>query len=163
MLMVTIFCRGSLEKIVSLIPYQEKHSPQTCNIYFTFSKGYFNLYLYNRADFSNLTLCIFFSVCKLLSLHVSKYILLNVGDEFCNLVQQEEKAFSWETKKDTIAWKRAVRGIREMCDACATTIFNVHWVCPKCGFGVCLDCYKTRMEMSVSPGITGFKYSANII
>ncbi|XP_028390923.1 uncharacterized protein LOC114515808 isoform X2 [Dendronephthya gigantea] len=90
-------------------------------------------------------------ISQFLSLDVSKYILLNVGDEFCNLVQQEEKAFSWETKKDTVAWKRAVRGIREMCDACATTIFNVHWVCPKCGFGVCLDCYKTKLNISIAP------------
>lgn len=25
----------------------------------------------------------------------------------------------------------------EMCDVCDTTIFNLHWVCPRCGFGVC--------------------------
>ena len=51
-----------------------------------------------------------------------------------------------------VAWKRAVRGTREMCDACATTIFNVHWVCPKCGFGVCLDCYKFKVHPSTEPG-----------
>ena len=53
-----------------------------------------------------------------------------------------------------VAWKRAVRGIREMCDACATTIFNMHWVCTKCGFGVCLDCYKTKVFPPVNPGTT---------
>jgi len=41
-----------------------------------------------------------------------------------------------------VAWKRAVTGVREMCDACDTTLFNMHWVCRKCGFVVCLDCYK---------------------
>lgn len=45
-----------------------------------------------------------------------------------------------------VAYKRAVTGLREMCDACATTIFNIHWVCQKCGFGVCLDCYELRIK-----------------
>lgn len=31
-----------------------------------------------------------------------------------------------------------------MCDVCETTLFNIHWVCRKCGFGVCLDCYRLR-------------------
>ena len=44
-----------------------------------------------------------------------------------------------------IAWKRAVTGVREMCDVCDTTLFNMHWVCHKCGFVVCLDCYKVKM------------------
>lgn len=43
-----------------------------------------------------------------------------------------------------LAWKRAVRGVREMCDACEATLFNIHWVCQKCGFVVCLDCYKAK-------------------
>lgn len=43
-----------------------------------------------------------------------------------------------------IAWKRVVQGVREMCDVCETTLFNYHWACAKCGFVVCLDCYKVR-------------------
>uniref|UniRef100_H2YD05 JmjC domain-containing protein n=1 Tax=Ciona savignyi TaxID=51511 RepID=H2YD05_CIOSA len=35
-----------------------------------------------------------------------------------------------------------------MCDACETTLFNLHWVCSKCGFGVCCDCYKGRRGMA---------------
>lgn len=42
----------------------------------------------------------------------------------------------------TVAWKRVVQGVREMCDVCETTLFNFHWVCEKCGFVVCIDCYK---------------------
>jgi len=41
-----------------------------------------------------------------------------------------------------IAWKKAANGVREMCDVCLTTIFNYHWACAKCGFGVCIDCVK---------------------
>jgi lysine-specific demethylase 3 len=45
-----------------------------------------------------------------------------------------------------VAWKRAVQGVREMCDVCDTTLFNMHWVCHKCGFVVCLDCYRVKMK-----------------
>jgi len=48
-----------------------------------------------------------------------------------------------------LAWKRAVRGVREMCDACEATLFNIHWVCQKCGFVVCLDCYKAKERRSL--------------
>lgn len=33
-----------------------------------------------------------------------------------------------------------------MCDVCDTTLFNYHWSCGKCGFAVCIDCYKTRKD-----------------
>ena len=46
----------------------------------------------------------------------------------------------------TVAWKRVVQGVREMCDVCETTLFNIHWACSKCGFVVCIDCYKSRKE-----------------
>lgn len=45
----------------------------------------------------------------------------------------------------TVAWKRVVQGVREMCDVCETTLFNYHWACGKCGFVVCIDCYKVRI------------------
>lgn len=35
-----------------------------------------------------------------------------------------------------------------MCDACEATLFNIHWVCQKCGFVVCLDCYKAKERRS---------------
>ena len=47
-----------------------------------------------------------------------------------------------------VAWKRAVQGVREMCDVCETTLFNMHWVCHKCGFVVCIDCYRQRTRKS---------------
>lgn len=31
-----------------------------------------------------------------------------------------------------------------MCDVCETSLFNYHWACKKCGFVVCIDCYKAR-------------------
>ena len=45
------------------------------------------------------------------------------------------------------AWKRAVQGVREMCDVCDTTLFNTHWVCHRCGFVVCIDCYRVKRRI----------------
>uniref|UniRef100_A0A4W3IEB0 Lysine-specific demethylase n=1 Tax=Callorhinchus milii TaxID=7868 RepID=A0A4W3IEB0_CALMI len=79
-----------------------------------------------------------------LDLDTSKYILANIGDHFCQLVMSEKEALNLVEPRGKMAWKRAVQGIREMCDACETTLFNIHWVCSKCGFGVCLDCYRMK-------------------
>ncbi|KAI8792891.1 lysine-specific demethylase 3B isoform X1 [Biomphalaria glabrata] len=76
----------------------------------------------------------------------SKFIIAKVGDKFCELVEQEKEAKSWARDDVKIVWKRAVMGVREMCDVCDTTLFNMHWVCQKCGFVVCLDCYKVRIK-----------------
>ena len=33
-----------------------------------------------------------------------------------------------------------------MCDVCEATLFNKHWACGKCGFVVCIDCYRQRVN-----------------
>ncbi|XP_009873526.1 PREDICTED: lysine-specific demethylase 3A-like, partial [Apaloderma vittatum] len=81
-----------------------------------------------------------------LDLDTAKYILANIGDHFCQLVISEKEVMSTIEPHRQVAWKRAVRGVREMCDVCDTTIFNLHWVCSKCGFGVCVDCYRMRKK-----------------
>lgn len=78
----------------------------------------------------------------------AKYILSFIGDKFCQMVVTENTAAGWVKKDAKLAWKRAVRGVREMCDACEATLFNIHWVCQKCGFVVCLDCYKAKERRS---------------
>uniref|UniRef100_A0A672N4R9 Probable JmjC domain-containing histone demethylation protein 2C n=1 Tax=Sinocyclocheilus grahami TaxID=75366 RepID=A0A672N4R9_SINGR len=79
-----------------------------------------------------------------MDLETSKSILALIGDKFCQLIKTEDTAFTWVKKDTQIMWKRAVRGVREMCDACEATLFNMHWACHKCGFVVCMDCYKAR-------------------
>ncbi|CAH0391977.1 unnamed protein product [Bemisia tabaci] len=80
-----------------------------------------------------------------ISTEMSRFLLDQVGDQFCDLLQQEKEAISIHMSEDkSIAWKRVVQGVREMCDVCETTLFNFHWACGKCGFVVCIDCYKTR-------------------
>ncbi|GFO44738.1 lysine-specific demethylase 3 [Plakobranchus ocellatus] len=81
----------------------------------------------------------------------SKFIISKVGDKFCELVEQEREAKTWAGEDVKIVWKRAVMGVREMCDVCDTTLFNMHWVCQKCGFVVCLDCYKVRIKEGKKP------------
>ncbi|XP_062480278.1 lysine-specific demethylase 3A isoform X2 [Pezoporus occidentalis] len=81
-----------------------------------------------------------------LDLDTAKYILANIGDHFCQLVISEKEMMSTIEPHRQVAWKRAVRGVREMCDVCDTTIFNLHWVCSKCGFGVCVDCYRMKKK-----------------
>uniref|UniRef100_A0A671RZS8 Probable JmjC domain-containing histone demethylation protein 2C n=1 Tax=Sinocyclocheilus anshuiensis TaxID=1608454 RepID=A0A671RZS8_9TELE len=79
-----------------------------------------------------------------MDLETSKSVLALIGDKFCQLIKTEDTAFTWVKKDTQIMWKRAVRGVREMCDACEATLFNMHWACHKCGFVVCMDCYKAR-------------------
>ncbi|XP_069164923.1 lysine-specific demethylase 3A [Procambarus clarkii] len=85
-----------------------------------------------------------------LDVDTSKFLLTHVGDQFCDLVEQEKEAMALHMGDDTVvAWKRVVQGVREMCDVCETTLFNIHWACSKCGFVVCIDCYKGRKNGTV--------------
>ena len=44
-----------------------------------------------------------------------------------------------------------VQGVREMCDVCDATLFNHHWACGRCGFVVCVDCYRSRLNPGPGP------------
>ncbi|KAL1509972.1 hypothetical protein ABEB36_004635 [Hypothenemus hampei] len=85
-----------------------------------------------------------------LDLDTSRFLLTQVGDHFCDLLLQERDARDEHMSEDkVVAWKRVVQGVREMCDVCETTLFNYHWACGKCGFVVCLDCYKSRKNGTI--------------
>jgi hypothetical protein len=62
------------------------------------------------------------------------------------MVRQERKCITvhhnQQPEVSSVAWKPAVRNVREMCDVCKTTIFNYHWTCGRCGIFICLDCYQ---------------------
>jgi lysine-specific demethylase 3 len=74
----------------------------------------------------------------------ARYIISCILPTFCDLVAEEESVLKRRGKKSAIAWKRTFVGTRELCDICATTIFNVHWFCEYCGFVVCIDCHRLR-------------------
>ncbi|XP_065222139.1 lysine-specific demethylase 3B-like isoform X6 [Planococcus citri] len=85
-----------------------------------------------------------------LDLEMARFVLAQVGDQFCDLLNQETEAINIHISEDKkIAWKRVVQGVREMCDVCETTLFNFHWACSKCGFVVCIDCYKGRKNGTI--------------
>ncbi len=88
---------------------------------------------------------------KDLDVETAKFLIAHVGDQFCDLVKQEKEAqmLHMGSSNKNITWKRVVQGVREMCDVCETTLFNIHWVCDKCGFVVCIDCYKARKVGSI--------------
>lgn len=89
-----------------------------------------------------------------MNLKVAKFILANIGDQFCHVTMQERAAqalYKSQNEGDKkITWKRAVMGLRELCDVCATTLFNCHYVCEKCGFVVCIECYQSRAKQITS-------------
>lgn len=92
-----------------------------------------------------------FSVPSHLNMEASITILKNAGGQFCKLVEEESLALQLnmtdgQKKKRKILWKKFVNGVRELCDVCRTSIFNYHWTCSKCGFVVCIDCYKTKLN-----------------
>ncbi|KYM98212.1 Lysine-specific demethylase 3B [Cyphomyrmex costatus] len=93
---------------------------------------------------------------QVLDLETAHRLLWQVGDHFCDLLHQEKTALQEHMAEassgvidGTVAWKRVIQGVREMCDVCETTLFNYHWACGKCGFVVCIDCYKGRKNGTV--------------
>lgn len=107
---------------------------------------------------SFITTVYFIVIHPRLDVETAKYIIENVGDKFCDLVMEEKEARALAGDSVKVAWKRQVQGVREMCDVCDTTLFNMHWVCHKCGFVVCLDCYKVKKGKSVSGAYTNYNY-----
>jgi len=80
-------------------------------------------------------------------MELSLQLISHLGDQLCALLQQEREML--EIKKElgkngNNYWKRMVDHVREMCDVCATTVFNYHWTCDNCGFMVCPECFKAR-------------------
>ena len=84
---------------------------------------------------------------EILKVEDAKFLIELVGDHFCKLVEQEAFAMSLHMGSARMAWKSVVAGVREMCDVCVTTLFNIHWFCSDCGFVVCIDCYAARKEL----------------
>jgi lysine-specific demethylase 3 len=82
------------------------------------------------------------------------YVMLKqVAQLFINIVEKERTLYL--TLRESQAnwnWKRAVGGVRELCDVCYTTLFNFHFVCPNCGFAVCLDCYNESDDGTTENG-----------
>ena len=76
----------------------------------------------------------------------ARLILDQLASQFGQIYRAEQEAELYAEEYNTPAWKRVVQGVREMCDVCEATLFNKHWACGKCGFVVCIDCYRQRVN-----------------
>ncbi|XP_051897123.1 probable JmjC domain-containing histone demethylation protein 2C isoform X2 [Pristis pectinata] len=78
----------------------------------------------------------------------SAYILGHVGDLFCGLMLSERGLLERVAKSydGAIACKAPNGEKEERCDSCHSVVFNLHWVCPRCGFFVCMDCYNLKQK-----------------
>lgn len=84
------------------------------------------------------------------SVQQSRLILNHISDSFCEILIKEQeyiKKYKLDPDKNLI-WKRLIRGVREICDLCSTTLFNHHFICTRCGFSCCIDCYEEHKEDS---------------
>ncbi|CRK93013.1 CLUMA_CG006571, isoform A [Clunio marinus] len=78
---------------------------------------------------------------KNLSAQNARLILTHVGDELCNLIENEKIYLQkYKSEEKEIIWKRLIVGVVEICDLCSTTLFNFHFICTKCGLSLCVDC-----------------------
>ncbi|CAG0914585.1 unnamed protein product [Notodromas monacha] len=78
------------------------------------------------------------------SVETAKYILSQCGDTFCSVVKKELEVFDCYKRvkgSDATVFKRMTESMRELCDCCATAVFNYHFACSECGFAVCLNCW----------------------
>ena len=74
-------------------------------------------------------------------------ILKKVGDLLCDIIEDEKQMKEkFQSNSRSVVWKRLHQGVREMCDVCSTTIYNLHFTCSRCGVLVCCDCFLARMK-----------------
>lgn len=89
----------------------------------------------------------------------AKFILEYCAPEFLKMADEEREVV--ETyRRDTqnkvkMIWKPLQEKVREMCDVCSTSLFNVHWTCEECCSIICIDCYKVRKN-------GGMEYKLNV-
>lgn len=78
----------------------------------------------------------------------TNYILKFVASQFCEMALEELEVIKdyqeISLNEPLIVWKRAVNQVREVCDVCSTSLFNLHWTCSSCGTSICIDCFKER-------------------
>ena len=90
---------------------------------------------------------------KKMTVDIAEFVVREAGDELCNMLFDEEcviKEFMQDRRRQgknaSILWKRLQPHVREMCDVCSTSLFNIHWTCTSCGCIVCIDCFQTRKK-----------------
>lgn len=116
------------------------------SLYFPYSKSVLSI-----SSFLQLTLCnaVCFFRCKgrfvALSREKCIHLLIHLLPALERIYDIEKRA--WRAMKLQLGasvhmpfWRKAVCD-REICDQCATTIFNLHTMCFYCGFAQCPKCF----------------------
>ncbi|OLL23307.1 Lysine-specific demethylase 3A [Neolecta irregularis DAH-3] len=80
------------------------------------------------------------------------YAMRIIAPFFHDVLMQELK----HEQQSTIIRRPREKGIRPLCDTCATTIFSGFWFCYVCGKEFCLDCYDEWDESCIE------KYHENL-
>ena len=82
-----------------------------------------------------------------MSLEEAFFIVKKVGDLLCDIIVDEKlMKDEFVEANRTVVWKRPHIGVREMCDVCSTSIYNLHFTCSRCGVLVCCDCFLARKK-----------------
>lgn len=76
----------------------------------------------------------------------ARFILTHVGMDLCSLIEREKYYYKKFKTEQPIIWKRLIDGVLEICDLCATTLFNYHFICTRCGLSLCMDCVNESKE-----------------
>ena len=80
-------------------------------------------------------------------------LISDLSEHFDQIVKEEREALEENIgEEESFSWKRVVFGVREMCDVCDATLFNSQWACTRCGFVVCVGCYRIRKSEDHSHG-----------
>ena len=84
--------------------------------------------------------------------NLARRLLASLRGNFDRMMREEREALQLHVGEEVgsadrpggqaVGWKRVVQGVREMCDTCDSTLFNLHWACQRCGFVVCIECYR---------------------
>ncbi|KAJ3035505.1 hypothetical protein HDV00_003711 [Rhizophlyctis rosea] len=78
----------------------------------------------------------------------SESYILNIASAAFHRLLKEELTFLSAQK--TTFLRPPFAGTRQSCDHCETSIFNVHFMCTKCGMDICMDCALEFDDTSLS-------------
>uniref|UniRef100_A0A914UT20 Uncharacterized protein n=1 Tax=Plectus sambesii TaxID=2011161 RepID=A0A914UT20_9BILA len=84
-----------------------------------------------------------------LSAATACYILQNIAPTFFIQLDEQQRLLDMLEHNDSTllrympVWRRS-ENVRELCDVCQTTLYNLHLFCGDCGFAVCSQCVRQR-------------------
>ena len=79
----------------------------------------------------------------------ANYIIKYMKSYFLEICQSELDAIAELPLPPS--WRRREDGVKEQCDACRSTIFNLHWFCEQCCFMACRECFEGDFKGKVLP------------